>query len=342
MNEELKFKSNNPQQEWDELLAEFRDHNVFQSYNFGEYYKNRGVRTNIGRYILLKGGKPAVIGQCRIKVLKLFNMAFLYMNGGPVYLSNDDPNLNVKNLKEFIDTLVNSIKNEYKHYYINIKINSESRIKEKLVLRELGWKIPVFQRDQPYTFILNTNKNVDDIFNNFHSKWRNQLRKSEEYNHCFDVGNNVGFVDRYISLHNEMCKIKKIGNLKLNKDDIYRLRKNMGENLQIIVGSLDKEDVAGCMILLFNKKAYYIYAASNDKGRKYYSSNSMFWYLIKYLNDLEIDELDTLGVDPLNNWGGYNFKRRIGGHSFEYMGEWEHYSNLLIRIFTNFLLYLKS
>lgn len=341
MFEELKFKSNNPQQEWDEFLTEFKDYNVFQSYKFGEYYKNRGVRTNVSRFILLKEGRPAVMGQCRLKVFKLFNMAFLYMNGGPLYISNDNQNLNVKNLKEFINTLVCNMKNNYKHYYFNIKLNSESRINEKLILRELGWKNPIFQRFQPYTYILNTDKNEDDIFNNFHPKWRNQLRKSEEYNHYFNVGNNVDLVDRYVSLHNAMCKLKKMRNLKLIKKDIYRLKDTMGENLQIIIGSLEKEDVTGCMILLFNKKAYYVYAASNNKGRKYYSSNSMIWYLIKYLINIGIDELDTLGVDPLKNWGGYNFKRRIGSHPFEYMGEWEYYSNSVIRLLVNCLFYLK-
>jgi hypothetical protein len=48
-----------------------------------------------------------------------------------------------------------------------------------------------------------------------------------------------------------------------------------------------------------------------------------------------------MGLDPVNNWGSYNFKKGIGGRLVAYVGEWEAASNKAIKLVLNIALYWK-
>ena len=152
------------------------------------------------------------------------------------------------------------------------------------------------------------------------------------------MGNNDKILSRFLNLHDEMCEIKKTKQLKLRSQDLMLLKRKMGKNLQIIISELDGIDVAGCAILISKQKAYYLYAAANETGRKHDSSNGMVWFLIEYLVKNGFEELDTSGVDPYKFWGGYNFKKRFSTYPVEYVGEWEYCSNKLLRMIINIAL----
>ena len=101
---------------------------------------------------------------------------------------------------------------------------------------------------------------------------------------------------------------------------------------------MNGKDVAGCVVIIFQQKAYYLYAAANELGRQHYSSNGMVWHLIKYLVKNGCEELDTSGVDPYKFWGGYNFKKRFSTYPVEYTGEWEYCSSKFLRTVINLAL----
>ena len=136
--------------------------------------------------------------------------------------------------------------------------------------------------------------------------------------------------------------MKNMSKLALNEADLINRRNYLKDNLQLILCSINNEDVCGCVVTLFKDKSYYLYAASNENGRKNYSANAMVWYLIKRLKQMGVRELDLLGIDPYKNWGGYHFKKGLGGRAMELIGEWEYATNPFIALMLNVALYQRS
>jgi len=338
---EFNLQSNLSSKEWDSNMSKLNDYNVFQSYNFGEFYKKNKHESTIIRSSLAKGSSLVVMSQARLKKIKLLNFALIYMNGGPMFNFSNEDKVNKKYLKQFLTSFIDEIKKTYKNHYIYLNINSPSNSLDKLILKELGFQRPVFPKNQPFTFILNTKRSLDEIHKSFHPKWRNQLKKSQSYNHTYEIGNNRNFINRFIDIHIQMCDMKGNTDIKISKPSLNKLQHLIKDSLQIVIVKLDDKDVAGCVILTFEQKAYYLYAAANEIARKHYSSNNMIWCLTKYLINNGISELDTSGVDPLKFWGGYNFKKKFSSFPLEYNGEWEYASNKILKHFINFLIKMR-
>lgn len=335
------FQSEHPRDKWNHYASGFKDYHIFQSYEFGETYRNSADNAKINRYILFNDSNPAVMGQVICKELRFMSAAFLWIKGGPLFNSSEDRILNTRYLKRFLVHLTDSVKSRYKQYYINVQMNTEADVQGKLMLREIGWKKPLIERNPFLTYIVPISNDIGKNMKTFNSKWRNQLKRAERFCPHFEWGNSDMLIDRYKKLHGAMSRIKNNGSLS-SIEDLYSIRRCLNNNLQVLIGSIDNEDVCGCVLLLFNRKAYYLYAASNEKGRSTYSSNAMIWNAIKRLHEGGISELDLLGVDPFRNWGGYHFKKGIGGRPVEFLGEWEYYSNSYMRLFMNLLLEMRN
>jgi len=64
----------------------------------------------------------------------------------------------------------------------------------------------------------------------------------------------------------------------------------------------------------------------------------MMWRLIRKLQELNVSECDLSGIDPAKNWGGYHFKKGVGGRPFAYEGEWDYSSPGFLKLFMNLAL----
>jgi lipid II:glycine glycyltransferase (peptidoglycan interpeptide bridge formation enzyme) len=76
--------------------------------------------------------------------------------------------------------------------------------------------------------------------------------------------------------------------------------------------------------VIVREKAFYYYAAATERGRQGYFSNALVWRLLEELHRRNVTELDMSGIDPRANWGGYHFKRGVGGRLVAYTGEWDY------------------
>lgn len=324
---------------WEEHLLGFKDYNLWQSYAFGEY---KGEGRTVIRTALYDGKRPIVMGQGVLKKNPFLSSAAFFMKGGPVYQLTNNESGNLKALKKYLAGLTDFMRQNFKFYYINMRLDVANFVDVNLVLRETGGTKPLFERSPCITYVLPIFDELDLNLKALNSKWRNQLRRSETFSPNFDSGENDDFVERYVKLHNEMCDTKSMKNFSITPEEIKALRACLGEKLFIIIGSSEGQDVCGSVVTLFGEKSYYYYAASNEEARSKYFSNAMVWHLIKELRAREIKEFDLMGVDPVENWGGYHFKRGIGGRPVEYMGEWEYASHKLMKVMINLGLYAKS
>lgn len=327
------------QEDWDKQLFSLADYNFQQIYSYGEHSENE--KSKIRRFVLKEDRRTLVMAQGELRKT-LFGGCMLVIRGGPVYQSTNDENLNLKFLRMFFDKLFLTIKSEFKYCYISMIIHGERSVTSEIVLRELGLSKPFFERAPYITYMVPLSDDLSLNLKNFSSKWRNQLKKAESQNPTFILGNDASLIQLYVDLHNEMCRIKSIESFKLSYNSIRELEKNLGDKLQFLIGYSRDEAVCGCMVYVTNKKAYYYYAAANEKGRKGYYSNAMVWNLFKQLQRLGVVEIDMSAVDPVRNWGGYHFKRGTGGKAYAYAGEWDFCTSQILKLLLNTILFWRS
>jgi lipid II:glycine glycyltransferase (peptidoglycan interpeptide bridge formation enzyme) len=96
--------------------------------------------------------------------------------------------------------------------------------------------------------------------------------------------------------------------------------------------------VTSCLAQVFGKKAFYMVASTNEKGRDVSAAYAMVEVLIQQLRARGITQFDFGGIDPVNKSasGVNHFKCGFGGQITEYLGEWEAASSEIIRRTLNF------
>ena len=335
------FSTTSTQQKisWEEELNRFRDANLFQS----DAYRldNHSKTTHLFRSFLVEDSKVVSMAQGKIVIIPIFKVACLFLRGGPVFHSSSSEKNNNKNLKIHLQKIKEDLSSNFNIWYLNIVLYDDRDVSVEIVLREAGLTRPQIERDPYLTSIATIKQDSNENLMLLDSKWRNQLRKAEKQRLLFTFGSDQNLLKRYTILHNEMSDIKKLKNISITGQRRELLINTLGESLQVLVCSDGKNDFCGCVIGLYGTKSYYIYAAANELGRANCYSNAMVWELLDILRKRNINELDLMGLDPVNNWGSYNFKKGIGGKLVASVGEWEAASNKAIKLVLNIALYWK-
>jgi lipid II:glycine glycyltransferase (peptidoglycan interpeptide bridge formation enzyme) len=104
------------------------------------------------------------------------------------------------------------------------------------------------------------------------------------------------------------------------KKNIIALYKAFGKNAHILT-----THQASLLILIYDKTAYYMYAASNNEGRKLFAPTLLTWHAILLAKKQKCKVFDFDGIYderfPLKSWQGFTrFKKGFGGKEIEYPG----------------------
>jgi len=306
--------------EWDEMLFTFRDFNFQQTLAFAEL--DGGPHGAVRRWVLSDGARALVMAQALVRTPGP-GICIAVIRGGPVYQTSEGAAANAKHLRQFLTHLIGAFQ-PARFTYIGMTIAAERSIATEIALREAGLSKPLFERAPYLTYIVPIHSEPDQNMKAFDRKWRNQLRRAEGLEPKFRFGNDDAMVLSYVALHNAMCRVKQIESYSITEDRLRLMQRLLGARLQLVIGSHDGEDVCGCVVVVARHKAFYYYAAANERGREGYFSNAMVWNLIQQLLAQGVTEVDMSAVDPIRNWGGYNFKRGVGGRAAVYEGEWEY------------------
>ena len=109
------------------------------------------------------------------------------------------------------------------------------------------------------------------------------------------------------------------------KKEITELYKALKKNADLIFTLHSNELVAGILLLHADKTSYYMYAASNQEGKRLFAPTICAWEAIKMSKKRGLKIFDFEGIYderfPLKNWEGFTrFKKSFGGSEIEYPG----------------------
>lgn len=116
-------------------------------------------------------------------------------------------------------------------------------------------------------------------------------------------------------------------------DDLFETAKKFcrpkAPDLRIMSAEKDGVPLAGIIIAIYGKMAYYLYAGSSLEMRECMANYGLQWEAIRNLREAGCIRYDLLGVPPNNDpyhsmYGLYTFKTGFGGTLAHYSGCWDY------------------
>jgi hypothetical protein len=174
---------------------------------------------------------------------------------------------------------------------------------------------PLFQDKTPSTFYLNHilkfGKTDDEIFSNFKSNLRRNIKKALKQDIKIIVDNSYESLKKFFQLN---CLTRKKHGLPPQPFQFFEniLKHIINQGLgSIFLAEFNGSTIAAAIYFHFNNKALYKFGASNDKFQLVRANNLIMWEAIKHFNSLGYKELD-FGKTAPNNTGLQRYKLDYG------------------------------
>lgn len=232
---------------------------------------------------------------------------FLYAPRGPVCDFKD-----VKLVKRLIKE-AEVLKDKYNAFLL--RLDPEFRFDEKTVIdyRKEGFSFRSFGDDiksftQPrYNMILDLKGHTkESLLESFSSKCRYNVRKSYREGVITKIVTpNEESISDFYHLTEIMAKRQSIG----HRDLSYFKRLCDYFDCVFVESRFEDELLCACLLIKYNTKLYYLYAASSNEKRNLMPNHNMIWTALEYALDNGFTSFDFGGVFSLDKSNGlYRFK----------------------------------
>lgn len=236
---------------------------------------------------------------------------FLYAPRGPVCDFND---------YELVESLIKEaevLKEKYDAFLL--RIDPEHIFDEKAIYeyRKRGYDLRTFPTDthsftQPrHSMVLEiADRDEDEILASFSSSTRRNVRKGYKKDLHTIHSTDGTAIDTFYELTKIMADRQEIGHRP--KEYFERLVEYM--NGHMFTTYCEDQALSSCILIPYNDKAYYLYAASSNEKRNLMPNYQMIWESIKWSKDNGYKYYDFGGVFSLDiNDGLYHFKEGFTG-----------------------------
>lgn len=296
---------------WDEALLRLDDYSPFQTYAWGEY--RRALGWEPCRWAALNERDEIVammLGSLRRYPL---GFGFVWSEGGPV----GDLSVCDKSLQEAI-----KLTTGLKRIYCRFRCDRERSIEDTLRLSAQSWNRSWFNLTSNYSMSLDLTKDESRTLAACDQNWRRNLRRANEGNLTLREWLNPD-VDEVLSVYTSMQSLKGLDE-QLSREEVEQLLKNFKQRLVLYRCDDEQGELTSLLgWIVFGKRAWAVFWATSERGRKLHASYAIFWALVQHCRLLQLQSCDLAGIDPIRNNGVYRFKKASGARPFEYLGEWD-------------------
>ena len=302
--------------DWNNSLNQFKDKNIFQSYEWGELKKLEGWKVLHITVTDNESLKCILLAQVLIK--KVMGIKIAWCPGGPI-VQCDNPNNGIDALEKFKEVI-------FEEKIINTRCKpymSDTSENQKMFSN-------ISKSDYSFTsFKSNILKIITDdkFLEHVKKKHRYYIKQSGKVGLIWKSYSGSETASIFSIVYDEMQKNK---NLKLPIIDINSFSKILGVNqegkprLFTFAALENNKPVSVCVVSLLGNKAFYHYAASTERGRVVSASYGMIFNLIKELRGLAVDELDFGGISADGSSSGVDFfKLGFNGEELLKIGEFD-------------------
>ena len=197
-------------------------------------------------------------------------------------------------------------------------LNLRGEIKEGDMYKSFGYRLSNWPLLGTKTLRINLKPSEDEIFNSFKKDCRYVLRKV--------------LSSKYEVLSNDYKNFYEIWKKAARRKNLWIPKKREYQNLIDVFGNkafcLTISDLAGVLILMHKRTAFYYYAGSTAEGTRLNLPYLAVWEAMREAKKHKCLVWDFEGIYdkrwPSKGWIGFShFKKSFGGKETEFPGSWE-------------------
>ena len=266
---------------------------------------------------VLRVSADGYLASILIKKLPL-GMSYLYAPYGPIVA-------NIDSLKQFITAIKNDnsgvifLRIEPQYYHAQ-PVKTED-------LLALGLKPSISRSPQPHmTLQLDLTPHEDQLLLEMESETRYAIKTAKQRGVLIVTSEENSTKDAFQDFWNLFLLTNTRHNLRRHPKKYYENLVNFNGDIKIKIylAKLDTKVIAGAIILLFDKTAVYLYAASVSGFGKYNAPSLLLWQAIKEAKYKNCICFDFWGISDNKDWEGVTkFKKSFGGRETTYAGTWD-------------------
>ncbi len=179
------------------------------------------------------------------------------------------------------------------------------------------------------------NKSEDDIFNNFHTKTRYNIRLATKKGVTIRIGKreDIPEFQKLMEITGERDKFPI-----RTKEFFEEIYDTLGENnVRFIFADYEGKPIAAVLDFLYGDKVWYMYGASSNEHRNLMSTYLLQWEGIKWAINNKCNYYDFRGICAVNentrNEGLYRFKKGFNPDLIEFTEIYKIYNHFIYFMF---------
>ena len=296
--------------------------------NFQQSTRWAKVKSNWKNEIVLaEDNKGNIIGSLSILIRKIPIFGnIMYSSRGPVCDIHDE-----KVLKQLTEG-AKELAKKYNAIVLKIEPDIESKDEEfRKIVEKIGYKIKDDAKNfreeiQPrYVFRLDIKgKTEDEVFANFHSKTRYNIRLATKKGVTIKEGTREDLKD----FHRIMVETgARDGFIIRSLEYFEKMYDELApDHMKLLMAYYEDKPISGVIPIMYGNKTWYLYGASSNEHRNLMPNYLLQWEMIKIAIARKSDIYDLRGVSGVVDenhpqYGLYRFKKGFGAEFTEFLGE---------------------
>lgn len=308
-------------EEWNHAVAGLPTGHVLQSYEWGELKEGMGWRSH--RLLKESAGTPMGAALVLYKRLPLPGLSIMYVPKGPCFHPDD-----VETLRALLRALKNLAHSEGALF---LKIDpdlTEEDSRALGVLEQEGFSLSLEQIQLRNTMVVDLRPSEKDLLARMNQSTRRNINLAQRYGVEVVTANQTD-LRQFYELYQETAR--RDGFILRSYDYYQRLWGGfLAKGMACAFLARRQEQVlAGCLVLLLGKKAWYILGASRSEMREVRPNQLLQWKAMRWAKISGAESYDMWGLPDVLEvgqpmWGLYQFKRGFGGEVRRWIGAYDY------------------
>ncbi|MDP3244348.1 MAG: peptidoglycan bridge formation glycyltransferase FemA/FemB family protein [bacterium] len=317
----LKIETKNfSQQEWSDIVSNFDDLNIMQTWAYGET-KAQLQGWKVARQLFTRDGLIVGAGQAMVKTVPFLGKGLVWINRAPLWQRKEEAN-DQSILKEILVALRKHWVEKEK-MYLRVAPTLINSLENAALLKNFGYN---FLPDSHWiSATLDLTKDEKALRCGLDKKWRNCLSKAEGLKIDCSIGTSEEFFEKAVNDYGIFLKNKNF-KTSITPEFIEALQNNLSINNKMLVfsGEVDKKPLGSIIIVCYGKKAEYLIGAINEDGKRVNVGQFLLWRAICETKQRGFEIFDLGGAHPAKTPKGImHFKEGLKGKPYKLVGEFE-------------------
>lgn len=299
--------------EWRNALLSIRYAHVLQSWAWGEIKARHGWTPH--RVVFKENNSTVACAQILRRPLPRTPFGVVYVPKGPA--------LDFENAELYARVLTELERIARQQRAIFIKIDPDVRVNTPAaqILKQRAWRVSVEQIQFHNTVTLDLARSENEILAAMKPKWRYNIRLAEKKGVTIErpeTGDWKSFYDMYAETSTRDGFLIRSFEYYRN---VWTTMSDAGQ-ARLFLARVNEETVAGIILFLFGRRAWYFYGASRNTHRELMPNHLLQWEAMRWAKAQGCTEYDFWGApdileDTAPMFGVYKFKMGFGGEFVE-------------------------